>query len=317
MRRKLTRALLLAGFVGLAAPAGAEYPDRPISMVMPYSPSTADVLIRAMGEQFQRSLGQPLVPVTRDGASGVVGMRVVAGSPADGYTLGHTPVTAIAVQPHLLRNAGLGPDSFDPVCGTNENVITIAVRTESPIQDLPGLVAEARRRPLSFGSPGPNSLPQLALVKVERATGITLTHIPYRGEPPHINDTLAGRLDFSAAIVSSAAELVKAGRMRLIAVFSARRHPDFPEVPTAREQGVDAELFSQVGIYAPRGTPAPVLDRLEAACREALQQPAVLRVLADSRAPVSFVPRAALAAWVQGEYASYGRMLRELGVQPE
>jgi len=244
-------------------------------------------------------------------------MRVVAGSPADGYTLGHTPMTAIVVQPHLLRSAGIGPDQFEGVCGTNENVITAVVRADSPIRDLPGLVAEARRRPLSFGSPGPNSLPQLAMWRVQRATGIELNHVPYRGEPPHINDTLAGRLDFSAAIVSSAAELVKAGRLRLLGVFSANRHPDFPEVPTAREQGIDALQFSQVGVYAPRGTPAPVLDRLEEACRVALDQPTVRRVLAESRSPVSFVPRAALTQMIREEYVNYGRILQELGVQPE
>ncbi len=315
MRRLLP---LLALLPALATPpARAEFPERPITVIMPYSPGSADALLRAMSEVFQRRLGQPLVLTTRDGASGVVGMRIVGGAAADGYTLGHTPVTAIAVQPHLLRNAGIGPQSFEGVCGTNENVITVAVRADSPIRDLPGLVAEARRRPLSFGSPGPNSLPQLALVRVMRATGIELNHVPYRGEPPHINDTLAGRLDFSAAIVGSAAELVKAGRMRLVTVFSANRHPEFPDVPTAVEQGIDAQLFSQVGIYAPRGTPGPVLDRLEAACEEALQQPNVLAVLNNSRTPLRFMPRAELTRWVQQEYVSYGALLRELGVQPE
>jgi tripartite-type tricarboxylate transporter receptor subunit TctC len=315
MRRILLTALLAWA---AAAPAAAQgYPERPITMIMPYSPGAADVLIRAMSEHIQRSLGQPLVLNTRDGASGVVGMRVVAAAAADGYTLGHTPMTAIVVQPHLLQNPGLGPDNFEGVCGTHENVITVAVRAESPIQDLPGLVAEARRRPLSFGSPGPNSLPQLAVWRVQRAAGVDMNHIPYRGEAPHVNDTLAGRLDFSAAIVSSVAELVQAGRMRMLAVFSANRHPDFPDVPTAREQGIDAQQFSQVGIYAPRGTPVPVLDRLEEACRNALEDPAVRRVLATSRSPVSFVPRAELTRMIHEEYANYGRILRELGVQPQ
>jgi tripartite-type tricarboxylate transporter receptor subunit TctC len=314
MRRILTAALLaLAPF----ATAVAQYPERPITMIMPYSPGAADVLIRAMGEHFQRALGQPLVLNTRDGASGVVGMRVVAGAAPDGYTLGHTPMTAIVVQPHLLRNPGMGPENFEGVCGTNENVITVAVRADGPIRDLPGLVAEARRRPLSFGSPGPNSLPQLAVWRVQRATGVEMNHVPYRGEAPHVNDTLAGRLDFSAAIVSSVAELVQAGRMRMLAVFSANRHPDFPDVPTAREQGIDALQFSQVGIYAPRGTPAPILDRLEATCRAALEDPNVRRVLATSRSPVRFVPRAELTAMIREEYGNYGRILRELGVQPE
>ena len=311
MRRILLAAA--AALIGFVPAVRAEFPERPVTMIMPYAPGAADALMRAVGEHFQRATGTAGA-AARDGHRGG-GMRVVRGR-GGCYTLGHTP-SCHRVQPHLLRNAGIGPGSFEGVCGTNENVITVAVRADSPMRDLPGLVAEARRRPLSFGSPGPNSLPQLAIWKVQQATGIELNHIPYRGEPPHINDTLAGRLDFSAAIVSSAAELVMAGRMRLLAVFSANRHPDFPDVPTAREQGIDAQLFSQVGIYAPRGTPAPVLDRLESACQAALQDATVLRVLANSRSPVRFVPRAALQEWVRGEYENYGRILRELGVQPE
>jgi tripartite-type tricarboxylate transporter receptor subunit TctC len=313
------RRILLGAALALAAalPARAEYPDKPITMIMPYSPGTADVLIRALGEHIQRRLGQPLVPVTRDGASGVVGMRTVATSPPDGYTLGQTPMTAIVVQPHMVRNAGTNPENFEAVCGTNENILGIVVRTESPIRTLPDLVAEGRRRSMSFGSPGPNSLPQLGVWRVQKATGVEFNHIPYRGEAPHLNDTLGGRLDFSAAVVASAAELVQAGRMRLVAVFSNRRHPDFPDVPTAVEQGIDAVQLSQVGIYAPRGTPAAILDRLEEACRTGLETPAVKQVLATMRAPGAFVPRAALNAMLREEFATYGRILRELGVQPE
>ncbi|MBI0534206.1 tripartite tricarboxylate transporter substrate binding protein [Roseomonas sp. KE2513] len=314
MRRMLMGAMLA---LAAALPARAEYPDKPITMIMPYSPGTADVLIRAMGEHFQRVLGQPLVLITRDGGSGVVGMRTVATSAPDGYTLGQTPMTAIVVQPHMVRNAGTNPENFEAVCGTNENILGVVVRAESPIRTLPDLVAEGRRRPMSFGSPGPNSLPQLGVWRVQKATGVDFNHIPYRGEAAHLNDTLAGRLDFSAAVVSSAAEMVQAGRMRLIAVFSNRRHPDFPDVPTAREQGIDALQLSQVGIYAPRGTPAPVLDRLEDACRASLETPVVKQVLATTRAPASFVPRAQLNTMLREEFASYGRILRELGVQAE
>ena len=314
MRRILLSALVV---LGVSAGARAEYPERPVTVVMPYSPGAADILMRAMGEHFQRVLGQPLVLLNRDGASGVVGMRTVAAAAPDGYTIGHTPMTAIVVQPHMVRNAGTEPERFEAVCGTNENVLGIVVRADSPIRTLPELVAEGKRRPMSFGSPGPNSLPQLGVWRVQRATGVEFNHIPYRGEAAHLNDTLAGRLDFSAAVVASAAELVEAGKMRLVTVFSERRHPDFPNVPTAREQGIDALQFSQVGIYAPRGTPAPVLDRLEAACRTGLEDVAVRRVLATSRSPVSFVPRVALNAMLREEFASYGRILRQLGVEPE
>ncbi|MBP0446512.1 tripartite tricarboxylate transporter substrate binding protein [Roseomonas sp. SSH11] len=320
MRRILLSALALLGAAS-AAPSAAwaqpAYPEKPIVMVMPYTPGAADALMRAMSDHFQRTLGQPLVLMTRDGASGVVGMRYVASSAPDGYTIGQTPMTAIVVQPHMVRGAGTNPENFEAVCGTNENVLGIVVRADSPVRTLPDLVAEGKRRQMSFGSPGPNSLPQLGVWRVQRATGVEFNHVPYRGEAPHLNDTLAGRLDFSAAVVSSAAELVQAGRMRLIAVFSNRRHPDFPDVPTAREQGIDALQLSQVGIYAPRGTPAPILDRLEEACRTGLETPAVKQVLATTRAPASFVPRAQLNTMLREEFATYGRILKELGVQPE
>lgn len=313
------RRLLLAAALSLAAtlPAAA-YPDRPITLVLPYSPgSAADGYARALGEHFHRVLGQPIVVTNRDGGSGVVGMRSVAQSAADGHTLGLTPMTAIVVQPHLLRNAGIGPNSFAPVCGTNENVLGAVVRADSPVRDLPGLVAEGRRRPLSFGSAGPNSLPQLAIWRVQRATGVEFTHVPYRGDPPHLNELLGGRLDFSSTVVASASELIDSGRLRLIAVFSARRHPAYPDVPTAREQGIDAEQLSQVGLYAPHGTPEPVLNQLEAACRSGIADPQFLRVAATGRVVVNFMPRAEFAEMVRSEYGNYGRILRELGVQPE
>jgi tripartite-type tricarboxylate transporter receptor subunit TctC len=310
------RALVLAMMLA-AAPAWA-FPDRPITMVLPYAPGSAsDAYGRALGEHFLRVLGQPVVVVNRDGGSGVVGMRFTAQSTPDGHTIALTPMTAVVVQPHLVRNTGTAPENFAPICGTNENVLGVLVRSESPIRDLAGLIAEGRRRPLIFGSPGPNSLPQLAIFRVQRATGIEFTHVPFRGDPPHLNETVADRLDFSAAVIASATGLIEGGRLRLIAVFAARRHPDYPDVPTAREQGVDAEQLSQVGLYAPRGTPEPVLDQLEAACRSGTEDASFRRVAAASRVPVNFLPRAEFTAMVAREFESYRAILRTLGVEAE
>ena len=315
------RASLLAVTALLVAPLSAmaqAFPERPMTMVLPYAPgSGADAFSRALGEHFTRTLGQPVIHVNRDGGSGVVGMRSVATSPPDGHTFGLTPMTAIVVQPHMVRGTGTAPDAFAPICGTNENVISIIVRADSPIRTLADLVAEGRRRPLTFGSPGPNSLPQLAVWRVQRATGVDFTHVPFRGDPPHLTELLAGRLDFSASVVSSASGYLNAGSMRLVAVFSEGRAADYPDVPTAREQGVDALQFSQVGLYAPAGTPAAVLDRLEAACRSGIEDPTVRRVAAGSRVVLRYMSRADFTRMIQGEYLAYGPLLRELGVRPE
>lgn len=309
---------LLALALLVPAAARADFPDRPITIVLPYAPGSAsDSYGRALGEHFTRMMGQPVVVTNRDGGSGVVGMRFVAQSAPDGYTLGLTPVTPVVVQPHMVRNLGIGPDSFQPVCGTNENVLGVLVREDSPIRNLADLVAEGRRRPLTYGSPGPNSLPQLAVFRIQRATGVDFTHVPFRGDPPHLNELMAGRLDFSSAVVASASGLIDGNKLRLIAVFSARRHPDYPDVPTAREQGIDAQQLSQVGIYAPRGTPEPVMARLEEACRTGVEDETFRRVAATRKVPVNYMSRADFTAMVLSEYEAYGRILRELGVQPE
>jgi tripartite-type tricarboxylate transporter receptor subunit TctC len=310
--------LLLALALLVPAAARADFPDRPITIVLPYAPGSAsDSYGRALGEHFTRMMGQPVVVTNRDGGSGVVGMRFVAQSAPDGYTLGLTPVTPVVVQPHMVRNLGIGPDSFQPVCGTNENVLGVLVREDSPIRNLADLVAEGRRRPLTYGSPGPNSLPQLAVFRIQRATGVDFTHVPFRGDPPHLNELMAGRLDFSSAVVASASGLIDGNKLRLIAVFSARRHPDYPDVPTAREQGIDAQQLSQVGIYAPAGTPEPVMARLEEACRTGVEDETFRRVAATRKVPVNYMSRADFTAMVRSEYEAYGRILRELGVQPE
>lgn len=320
----MRRALLAAALALPAATATAQtpperpFPDRPMTMVLPYAPgSGADAFARALGEHFGRVLGQPVVHVNRDGGSGVVGMRSVATSPPDGHTFGLTPMTAIVVQPHMVRNTGTTPDAFAPICGTNENVLSVVVRADSPVRTLADLVAEGRRRTLTFGSPGPNSLPQLAVWRVQRATGVEFTHVPFRGDPPHLTELMAGRLDFSASVVSSASEYINAGRLRLVTVFSEGRAGDYPDTPTAREQGVDALQFSQVGLYAPAGTPAPVLDRLEMACRTGIEDPTVRRIAGSTRVVLRYMARADFTRMIRDEYAAYGPILRELGVRPE
>lgn len=316
MRRALLALPLL--LAALPAPAQEWRPDRPFTIVLPYAPgSAADSYSRAMGEHFTRVFGQTVAVVNRDGASGTVGMRSVAQAAPDGLTLGITPMTPVAVQPHMVRNLGLGPESFAPVCGIAENVLGVVVRADSPWRTLAELAAEARRRPLTFGSPGPNSLPFLGVWRVQRAAGGTFEHVPFRGDPPSMTEVLAGRLDFAAVVVASASGQIQSGRLRLIGVFSDRRHPDFPEVPTAREQGLDAVQLSFVGMYAPAGTPEPALAALERACRESLETEAFRDAARRLNVVTAFRTRAEFTRMVRDEHAAFGAILRELGVQPE
>ncbi len=316
MRRRLLSALLATLVLG-SAPALA-WPERTITIINPYATgSSTDATARALAESLHSQLGQTVVVISRDGGSGVVGMRAMVQSAPDGYTLGYSPLVPLVVQPHLIRNTGLGPDAVAPVCNVTENILGVMVRADSPIRDLAGLIAAAKEKPLSFGSPGPNSAPFLGVHRMQVAAGGQYTHIPFRGDGASLTEVLAGRLDFASIVVASGVPMARSGQTRLIAVFSERRHPAFPDVPTAREQGIDALQPSYAALFAPRGTPEPVLSRLEAACRTAMEAEGFARIASHWGLVPDFQPRAALAERLSREYEATGRVLRELGVQPE
>ena len=183
--------------------------------------------------------------------------------------------------------------------------------------DAPALFAAARASQLSFGSPGPNSIPQLAVVRMQAAAGGDYLHVPFRGSAVSVTEVLAGRLDFAATVVATAGPLIRSGQLRLLGVFSERRHPEFPEVPTMREQGIDAVQASYASLYAPRGTPEAVVARLQEACRLALQTEGFRRAAAQTGAAIDYRSRADLRALLAEEYASFGRLLRGMGVVAE
>ena len=316
--RRTALAACLAALLALPAAAQGWRPERGMTIINPYATgSSTDAVARALAEAFGAAFGQTVVVTSQSGASGVVGMRALAAAAPDGHTLVYSPLVPLAVQPHLVRNTGLGPDAVAPVCNVTENILGVMVAANSPVRDLRDLVAEARRRPLSYGSPGPNSAPFLGVHRMQTVAGGQFTHVPFRGDQASLTEVIAGRLDFSAIVVASGVPMARAGQTRLIGVFSERRHPAFPDVPTAREQGIEAVQPSYAALFAPRGTPDPVLARLQDACRDAMRTEGFSRVAGNWGVVPDFRDRAALATRLRGEYEEIGRMLRALGVQPE
>jgi tripartite-type tricarboxylate transporter receptor subunit TctC len=174
MRRLLALALLLIPFAANA------YPDRPVTIINPYATgSSTDAAARALAEGFTREFGQNFVVTSQSGASGVVGMRALMAAAPDGHTLAYAPLVPLAFQPHLVRNTGLGPDAVAPVCNVTENILGVMVKADSPWKTLPDMIAAAKQRPLSYGSPGPNSAPFLGVHRVQVAAGGQWTHVPF------------------------------------------------------------------------------------------------------------------------------------------
>ena len=259
-------------------------PDRPITILNPYAAgSTTDQLARALAAGMAPRLGQPVVVVNRDGAAGGVGTAQAARAAADGHALLFAPAVVLSVLP-ARGEVGFTAASFTPICQSFENAMAIAVRPESPFTSLADLVAAARARPgaLTYGHQGIASIPHLAAIELAEVARVEVQDVPYRGEPAVVTDLRAGRVDFAVLVMGSLA----AGGLRTLGVFAPERHPLLPDAPTVMEQGFAVAPTSFGGLFAPAGTPAPVISRLEAACLEAAREEAYRSVAARMFQPI-------------------------------
>ncbi len=293
----LTRRSLAAAAATLALPAVARaqdaYPSRPVQIVIPYPPGNAiDLLVRALAAAMQPHLGQSAVVLNRDGAAGAVGSASVARSAADGYTLLFVPALVASVLPVIQAQSGLQRNSFRPICQVFSNSMALVVRPDSPFRSLRDLQAAARARPsqVTYGTLGVTSIPHLAMVQWAQAAGVEVEHVPFRADASVMTEVLAGRLDVGSIVLGSAA-----GRndVRILAVFDAQRHPDFPEAPTAMEQGFDVAPASFGGLFAPTGTPDDRIARIEAACAAAAQADSYRNAARNASQPANFFLNAA------------------------
>ena len=222
----------------------------------------------SLAAEMSTVLRQSVVVINRDGAAGAVGSVAVARSAPDGYTVLFAPALVSSVLPVAQPTTGLRAESFRPVCQVFNNSMALMVKPDSPIRDLRGLQAAARANPgrITYGTLGVTSIPHLAMEQWASAAGVEFTHVPFRGDAPVMTEVITGRLDVGSIVLGSAA-----GRndVRILAVFDAHRHPDFPDAPTAIEQGFDVAPASFGGLFVPTGTPDAVVTRLDAACTAA------------------------------------------------
>ncbi|SFL09092.1 tripartite tricarboxylate transporter substrate binding protein [Falsiroseomonas stagni] len=293
----LTRRSLAAAAAALALPAVARaqeaYPSRPVQIVIPYPPGNAiDLLVRALAAAMQPHLGQSAVVLNRDGAAGAVGSASVARSTADGYTLLFVPALVASVLPVIQAQSGLQRNSFRPICQVFSNSMALVVRPDSPFRTLRDVQAAARARPsqITYGTLGVTSIPHLAMVQWAQAASVDVEHVPFRADASVITEVLAGRLDIGSIVLGSAA-----GRndVRILAVFDAQRHPDFPDAATAMEQGFDVAPASFGGLFAPTGTPDERIARIEAACAAAAQTESYRSAARNASQPANFFLNAA------------------------
>ena len=312
-------ALLGAALLPLLAAASAraqDLPPRPVRMVVPYAPGgTTDILARLLAQHFQAEFGQPLVVETRPGAGGTVGTAQVAALPPDGTTLvmgtPGTHATATALYPNLPYAPAR---DFAPVVLVANVPNVVVVNPSLPVSDIAGLIAAAKARPgsINYGSAGSGATTHLSGELFRMMTGAQIVHGPYRGSGAALIDLQAGQVQMMFENLPGAIGLVREGRLRALAVTSPRRVAAAPELPTVAEAGVPGyAVVSWFAIFAPAGTPAPVVSRLNQGFRRILGMPEVRSRLVDLGAEPADGPPEELARLVAEETERWTRVIRE------
>jgi tripartite-type tricarboxylate transporter receptor subunit TctC len=268
-------ALFLIG-LALATTARAEFPDRPLRMVVPQAAGSAtDNAARLLAPELARRLGQPVVVDNRPGGALTIGIDTVAKAPPDGYTIGMGPVGALAITRHMVAKVPYDVErDLQPVAIVTTSSMLLAVSPALPVRSVQQLIDYAKKNPgkLSNASSSNGSPGHVSGELFKYMTGTEIVHVPYKGGAAAIGDLISGNVELIFESTNSIAPHVKAGRVRGLAVSSARRTPAFPELPTLAEAGVPGyEVNAWSGVIAPAGLPRPILDRLNAAINSSLE----------------------------------------------
>lgn len=320
IRRAALGGLLLVGICGRSR--AADFPSRPMNWIVPFPPGGSnDIFARPIAAFVGQKLGEPVVVENRGGAGGTIGGMIAARSRPDGCTL-------LVVNPSLtfapIVYAESGFDlmrDFVAVSGMAQVPVALVVNPgKVDAKDLASFLAMARKAPgaIDIGSSGLGTIPHLAIELLQQRTGIKLTHVPYRGGGPALQDMMAGQIDATFAPLSTVASYVQSGRLRALAVAATRREPVLPAVPTFAEAGVaDFAVSTWYGLFAPKATPAATLDVLHGAVQAALADPLIQRIWAEQGAEPDLRTRQAFTDFVSREVERWSRIARTVGLPME
>lgn len=301
--------------VVLSQPAAAQqkYPSRNVEVIVAFTAGGGvDAIGRAIAASLAEQFGQNVVVVNREGAAGTIGFGQLAQAAPDGHVLGFGPTTPIANAPHLIKGIRYNPDSFEYICQVFENVFTIAVGPNSKFKTAQDLFAAAREKQLVFGHAGLGSLPHLSVENLAEALKLKVQHLPYRGDGAMLPVLIKGDMDFAAPAISS---ISGNPGIRPLVVFADKRHPAYPEVPTAKELGVAAPVPpGHNGLYAPKGLPPTVKEALDRACAKAVKSESVLKVVGNLGQTIAYLDSPQFQSQTLADYKFKGELIKRLGL---
>jgi len=311
-------ALAAALLAGATAPL-AQYPSRPVRIIVTIPPGGApDLTARIVGEKIAAGLGQPVVIENRPGANGNIAAELVAKSPPDGHTLLLGADSLVAINPHVYSRMPIDVQrDLTPVASLVSNMFVLSVNPSLPVKTFQEFVEYARKAnpPLNYASGGNGSQHQFMMEALKQRAGINLVHVPYKGGAPATTATIAGEVAAMFAGTSTAPQ-IKAGRLRALAVTGAKRSHLFPDLPAIGEVYPGYEMTIWLGLFAPAGTPDPVLARLREEVAKALASTDVRDKLNNAGGLQAFATTPAeFAALIKSDYDKYGKLVRDIGVK--
>ena len=324
-RRTLIESLAGMSVVAALAPATswaqarpAGYPARPVTIIVPFTAGqSGDVLARVLGEHLGKLWGQPLVVDNRGGAGGTVGSRAAAAAPADGYTLLLGSSGPLAAAPNLYSNAGYNPRELTPIMNVAGVAQALVVRAESKFSTLQELIAAAKAAPgkLSYGSGGVGSFQHLTFEMLKQRTGADIAHIPYKGSAPAYNDLFGGQIDAMFDSLPAVLPHAKGGKARVLAVSTAQRVPQLPDVPTVAESGVAGfDALGWLGIVAPKGLDPAIRESLNADIKTALADESVKTRLTNLGMIILATSTADFGRFIDSELIKWGEVIKTGGI---
>lgn len=314
-------ALAFGSTFGAAGAYAQGYPERPIKLVVPYAPGgSADIAARLVADEWARALGGTIVIENKGGAGGNIGVDAVAKAAGDGYTIGLQTVS-LAINPSLFAKMPYDTQKdLAPIGMVASSQHVLVVNNQLPAKDLKALLSMLKAQPgkYTYGSAGPGSTFHMAAELFKSVANVPIEHIPYRGGGPALMDTIAGQVNMSFPVLSAAQQQVQAGKLRAIGVTGPKRSPLMPDVPTIAEAGLPDYAFETwFMVFAPAGTPQPVIAKLNAALNTALNGPALkARMVREGFDPMPTTPEQARARLAK-EMPLWAKLIKERGISAD
>jgi tripartite-type tricarboxylate transporter receptor subunit TctC len=296
----------------------ADYPAKPITFVVPFQPGGfTDLMSRALANSMKKDLGQPVIVENKGGGGGTVGIGYVTSRPADGYTIG-------LLTPGGVLAGHMGKSPYHPlkdltyICRITAAYTGIVVKPDSPFKTLKDLVNYAKQNPgkVTYGTSGSGTITHLAMEDLGAIAGVNWKVLPFKSGPEAATALMGGHVD-AVSDSPSWQPLVDGGKLRLLALFSEKRSPRYPDVPTVKESGFNSSMLGVSGIIGPKGMPKPVVQRLDSAFKKALDDPEVLEVLKRFDSPVLYLNSDDYYKWAQQDFETSGKLVKKLGLDKE